>query len=274
MKITVLGSGAWEGVPAPFCGCNVCTLATQNLKSKDNRTRPQLLVENAGARLLVEISPDIRTQSARFGLPLVKDFVVSHWHFDHMYGIHELMQYSKDKTHGLNIYCSKGTQIVLSDDEFTYVPSTLHIVEPLKSFELAGITVTPLPVYHMRAQDDAIPENQLANTFGYLFERDGKRVAYLADYCRVPQAVIDKIQGCDIVLCEGTYLLTDDYRSYKPNHMHGQDIIRFAESIEAKQVYYMSVSHLTHKTHEEMEQMLPSGHKLAYDGLVVTEDLE
>ena len=269
MRVTVLGSGAWEGIPAPFCHCQICVLATQHPGSKNNRTRPQLLVENGDARFLVEISPDIRLQSTRFQLLPIKDFLITHWHFDHMYGIHELMQYSKDTVKGLHIYCSKGTKAVLEDEEFAYVPATLHEVNSLRPFELAGITVTPLPVYHMRTQDESIAENQLANTFGYLFEHGGKRVAYLADYYRVPQLVVEAIRGCDAVLCEGTYLLTDDYKSSKLNHMHGQDITQFAESIEAKQVYYLSISHLTHKTHEALESLLPAGHKLTYDGLVI-----
>ena len=46
MKIKILGSGGWEGIPVPFCKCRVCKSA-QNLESKDNRTRPELLVETS-----------------------------------------------------------------------------------------------------------------------------------------------------------------------------------------------------------------------------------
>lgn len=269
MKITVLGSGAWEGIPAPFCKCTVCTLAAESPFDKNSRTRPQLLVENDNGRFLVEISPDIRLQSTRFGLPPIKDFLVSHWHFDHMYGINELHQYSKEVTNGLNIYCSAGTNAVLDTDEFSYIPQTIHIVSPLESFELAGVTITPLPVYHMRSEDDLISDSELANTFGFLFEHNGKKVAYLADYYRVPQSVQDKIHGIDAVICEGTYLMTNDYKDHKPNHMHGQDMIDFANSIDAKKTYYHSVSHLTHKKHDELQAMLPEGQTLTFDGTVI-----
>lgn len=228
-----------------------------------------MLVENGEQSFLVEASPDIRLQSTRFRLKPIKDFLISHWHFDHMYGLHELLQYSEEVTHGLNIYCSKDTQAVLNDEEFSYIPSTLHELEPLQSFELADITVTPLPVYHMHAQDDAVPEDQLANTFGYLFEHEGKKVAYLADYYRVAGSVLEKVKGIDVAICEGTYLLTDSYKDHKPNHLHGQEIIDFAKNTGAKQIYYHSISHLTHKTHDEIQAMLPPNHLLAYDGLTV-----
>lgn len=269
MKITILGSGAWEGVPAPFCKCDVCAIAIKLPFDKNNRMRPQLLVENDDERFLVEISPDIRLQSTRFGLPPVKDFLVSHWHFDHMYGINELHQYSKEVTNGLNIYCSAGTNAILDTDEFSYIPQSIHIMKPLEPFELAGIKITPLPVYHMRSEDEAIAEDKLANTFGFLFEHSGKKVAYLADYYRVPQSVQDKIRGIDAVICEGTYLLTDDFKSHKPNHMHGQDIVDFANSTYAKKIYYHSVSHLTHKKHDELQEMLSEGQTLAFDGMIL-----
>lgn len=267
MKITVLGSGAWEGIPAPFCACRVCKLATENPISKNNRMRPQLLVENDDERFLIEISPDIRLQSARFALKPVKDFLISHAHFDHMNGIKELHQYAIEVTDELNIYCSRATKTVLTTDEYSYIPQRITEIKPLETFKIAGVAITPLPVYHMNAQDDTIPENQLTNTFGYLLEHGGRRVAYMADYYRVPQAVLNKIQDVDAIICDGTYLLTDDFKDRKINHLHGQDIIDFAQSTNAKQVYYHSVSHLNHKTHDEMQALLPRGHRLAYDGL-------
>lgn len=237
MKITILGSGAWEGVPAPFCRCGVCIEASKDPRSKNNRTRPQLLVENEEQNFLVEASPDIRVQSARFLLSPIRDFIISHWHFDHMYGLHELFAYSKYKAQGLNIYCSRDTKKVLEEEELSYVPAEVIEVEALEPFELAGIKVTPLPMYHMRDRDGQVADDQLANTFGYLFEHNGKRVAYLADYYQVPQAVKDLLNGVDAVVCDGTYLLTDEYKSYKPNHMHGEEGIEFAESLGAGLVY-------------------------------------
>ena len=58
MKLKILGSGAWEGIPAPFCNCKICESAKKP-NSKDNRTRPQILVETEKGQFLIEISPDI-----------------------------------------------------------------------------------------------------------------------------------------------------------------------------------------------------------------------
>lgn len=60
MKIKILGSGAWDGIPAPFCSCDVCNVAKKDTHSKNNRTRPQFLVTNLNGGFFIEASPDIR----------------------------------------------------------------------------------------------------------------------------------------------------------------------------------------------------------------------
>ncbi len=262
----VLGSGAWSGIPAPFCSCRVCVLAASGPASKNNRTRPQFLLENRGGSFLLEVSPDIRLQSATFGLPPIRDFVVSHWHYDHMYGLHELLTWMKQQPQKPTVHCSAKTAAMI-EKEFSYLPLQVNVLRPLEPFTLFGVVITPLPVYHMFDRDDRLSGESLENTFGYLFEGDHTRVVYLADYYRIPQTTLQKIQGADAVIADGTYLLTDQYKEFKPNHLHGGDILRFTTSLGAKIVYYHSISHLTQKTHEELQQSLPTSHLITYDGM-------
>jgi len=266
MKITVLGSGAWEGIPAPFCSCKVCILAAQDPASKNNRTRPEFLLENANGAFLLEMSPDIRLQSTKFKLPPVTDVFISHWHFDHLGGLRELHSWAKRISQPLNVYCSAATAEII-EKEYGYIHLSVKILRPFDQFALFGIMITPLPVYHMFGQDDAVSEKKLENTFAYLCENNNTRIAYLADYYRVPQNTLDRIQDVDVLIADGTYLSTHEYKKIKPNHMHGDDILRFTKGIGAKAVFYHSISHLTRKTHEELQKTLPAAHVLTYDGM-------
>ena len=268
MKLIVLGSGAWEGIPASFCSCAVCALAKKEHHSKNNRKRPQFLIENGGQGFLLEAGPDIRLQSTSTVLPPITDFVISHWHFDHMYGLHELLSWMKKLPQKPTVHCSPGTNEVI-EKEFNYLPLRMNIVRPFQQFVLAGITITPLPVYHMFTRDNDVPDSALENTYGYLFETGRARVAYLGDYYRVPESTLGKIRGVDAVIADGTYLLTDKYKALKPNHLHGEDILSFTDSLGARIIYYHSVSHLTGKTHEEMQNALPPSHILTYDGMEI-----
>lgn len=269
MKITVLGSGAWEGIPAPFCHCLICEQATKNSFDKNNRMRPCFMVETEKGSLLLEASPDLRIQSTRFNLPTIKHYIISHNHFDHMYGLKELhtwIKYSLQESP--KVYVSPKTKESL-DKEFGYLPLNKKELQPFESFNLFGITITALPVYHVRAQDESLSESAITNAYGFLLEANNKKFAYLGDYYKVPQESFKMIENIDILIADGTYLLTDAYRDIKPNHMHGNDILLFTKSTNAKKVYFHSISHLTHQSHEQLQRQLPDRHFLTYDGMEI-----
>lgn len=277
MKITMLGSGGWEGIPSPFCKCRVCESAKLGPSSKDYRTRPEILVEGSAGNFLIELSPDIRLQSTRFDLPLVKDFLISHWHFDHLYGILELHAWSKFVADGeLNVYGSQKT-IEWIEKTFGHIPKNTVALEAYQSFVLHGVNVTPIPVYHMRVRDEDVSEYELSNTFGYVLESDGKKVVYLADYYKIPEKAIELIKGADVLIADGTYLLEDTFPNKStqnglksdPDHVHGQDIFKLVNSLETKEVIFHSITHLTEKTHDELQDLLPSNFRISFDGLKV-----
>jgi phosphoribosyl 1,2-cyclic phosphodiesterase len=228
--------------------------------------RPELLIEATDGAFLLEMSPDIRLQSTRFQLPSVKDVLISHWHFDHMSGLHELHSWVKRMPDKLNVYCSTATAKEI-EKEYGYIPLNVIPLAPFQQFSLLGISITPLPVYHMFKQDESDSEEKNNNTFAYLLESDAKRFVYLADYYRVPERTLAAIKGVDVVLADGTYLCADEYKKIRFNHIHGDDIVRFTTSIGAKNVFYHSISHLTQKTHEELQKQLPPGHTLTHDGM-------
>lgn len=81
MKITYLGTGAAEGMPATFCACPVC-LRSYEEGGKSLRMRSCTLLDDD---ILIDMGPDIHAQKLRFGLRLdrVKAVVYTHSHEDH-----------------------------------------------------------------------------------------------------------------------------------------------------------------------------------------------
>ena len=268
MKIKVLGSGAWEGIPAPFCTCTICNNAKNNIISKNNRTRPQFLVTNSSGGFFIEASPDIRLQSTTFNSPEITNFFISHWHHDHIGGLRELHSWAKKTSQKPTIHCSIETEKKIKQ-ELNYLPITINILKSFETFVLFGINITPLPVYHMFNEDENKPEESLQNTFAFLLESNEKSAVYLADYYKIPETTLKKIKNIDIAFIDGTYLLTEQYKDIKSNHLHGQNIIDFVEKINPKNVYYHSISHLLGKHHDELQNLLPSSHTITYDGMEI-----
>ena len=259
---------------SPFTQSRVCEDAKKE-NSINRRTRPEIHIKTDEGEFLVEISPDIRIQSSKFNLSNIKDFFISHWHFDHMYGLLELHAHiSLTLNKEFNIYCSQKTKEWL-DINFAHIPKNVIILEPYKKISFQGIFITPIPVYHMKFQDDNLSEDELNNTFGFIFEKVGKKVVYLADYYKLPQKTIDLIRGSDIVIADGTYLLEEEFPNKPfqngvkedPDHLHGKEIIEIFNDINPKQVIFHSISHLSEKTHEEIEEKLPEHMKCSFDGM-------
>ena len=61
LRITVLGSGTSMGVPTIGCHCDVCT----SNDPRDNRLRPSILIRYGGRNVLIDTTPDFRTQALR-----------------------------------------------------------------------------------------------------------------------------------------------------------------------------------------------------------------
>ena len=64
MKLTFLGSGAAEGMPAIFCNCEVCR-ESRRLGGKNFRTRSQSLINDD---LLIDFPADTYSHFQRFGI--------------------------------------------------------------------------------------------------------------------------------------------------------------------------------------------------------------
>ena len=83
MKITYLGTGAAEGIPALFCNCEYCRGARAR-GGREIRSRAQTLIDG---ELSLDFPPDCFYHSALLGADLsaVKYLLVTHSHMDHFY---------------------------------------------------------------------------------------------------------------------------------------------------------------------------------------------
>src|SRR5438034_6697730 len=76
VKILVLGSGTSVGVPTIGCHCEVCTSADP----RDQRLRPSFLVSYEGRNVLIDTTPDLRTQALPARITLLDAVRFTHSH--------------------------------------------------------------------------------------------------------------------------------------------------------------------------------------------------
>ena len=107
----------------------------------------------------------------------------------------------------------------------------------------------PIPVRHGRAHVN-----------GFLFRRGGEALAaYFSDCKEVPEEAREQLRGV-------RHLIIDALR-YEPHptHMNVEEAVALARDIAPGQTW---LTHLSHDLmHAELEPTLPTGVRIAYDGL-------
>jgi len=81
MKLTVLGSGAAEAIPDPYCRCEVCQTARRD-GGRHIRARSAALFNDD---VLVDLGPDVISAASQFRLYLgnLSTILITHNHLDH-----------------------------------------------------------------------------------------------------------------------------------------------------------------------------------------------
>lgn len=86
-RITILGSGTSTGVPILGCPCPVC----KSTDPRNKRLRTSALIEFPNKkRILIDATPDLRTQLLQARIADVHGAIITHDHADHTHGMDDL----------------------------------------------------------------------------------------------------------------------------------------------------------------------------------------
>jgi phosphoribosyl 1,2-cyclic phosphate phosphodiesterase len=253
LSLTFLGTGTSQGVPFVACDCPVC----QSTDPRDQRLRSSILVQTLETTVLVDTTPDLRTQALRHRLRQIDATVFTHSHTDHVAGFDDLRRFCELADRPMPIYGSAHTMADLRrmfyyafDGQHAYRnyvrPEPHEINGP---FTIGDLEITPAEVPHGR---------MIVN--GYIFSRAGRRlVGYFSDCHHVPDKVIEQILDIPVLIIDALR------HEPHPTHLSLSQALAVAAAARAQQTY---LTHLGHDLgHQATETMLPPGVRLAYDGL-------
>jgi phosphoribosyl 1,2-cyclic phosphate phosphodiesterase len=249
VKITVLGSGTSVGVPTIGCHCAVCT----STDPRDNRLRPSILISYDGYNVLVDTTPDFRTQALRAGLDHLSAVIFTHAHADHVMGLDDVRPFNFRQSGEIPIYAAPETMAAVRRcfpyifDRVETKTNVPHIDPRLidgSAFDLFGLEFLPIPILHGRQ-----------TIYGFRFGN----AAYLTDHSEIPESSMQLLRGLDVIFL--------DALRYKPHPTHST-VERSTKTVETLGVRRAFFTHICHDLgHERAESMLPPHIRLAYDGL-------
>ena len=251
LKLTVLGSGTSVGVPSIGCHCSVCT----STDPRDNRMRPSVLLEFQEHGVVIDTTPDFRTQALRFQMSRLDAILLTHPHADHIMGLDDVRPFNFRQGTVIPVFGSEDSieavrrcfPYVFNDapQESTRPRLSTHILNG-DPFDLLGNSITPILLHHGKGR-----------VFGF---RIGK-LAYLTDHSEIPQESMAKLHGLDVLFL--------DALRYKPHPTHStvQQSLAIVDQLQPKRAFFTHICH--DLAHERAESMLPAHVRLAYDGLEV-----
>jgi phosphoribosyl 1,2-cyclic phosphate phosphodiesterase len=253
MKVTILGSGASSGVPSIEGGWGECD--PENPKNR--RTRPSILIEKAGKRLLIDTSPDLREQLLRTGVRHLDGLVLTHGHADHLHGIDDIRGINRRMDAAIGLWTDAET-LASVQERFAYVLSPLKA----EASNYYKPTLTP-NVYAPGAPFTA------GGIDGLAFEQDhgfstthGLRfgpLAYTTDLVRLPDDGVAAVQGVH------TWIVGVFAWHPHPTHLHVDAALELRERIQPQR---MIITHMSPKIdYDKLSAYVPEGVEVAYDGM-------
>lgn len=212
MELVMLGTGAADGWPNPFCTCHSCTAA---LVSGAVRGHTAALVDG---RLLVDCGPEVPRAAARYGRTLagVEHILLTHSHPDHLGPMALLFRSWAARTEPLHVLGPPDALDLCRDwvgphDPVTFVPLA------------AGQSIT-LGSYTVRALDAA---HEVPTLLYDITGAAGHRFFWATDTGPLPQPTVDALAGArfDALFLEETF-------GHKTDHGTGHhDLPSFAETV-------------------------------------------
>ena len=254
MQVTFLGTGTSQGIPMIGCTCDVC----QSVDPADKRFRASIVVsQDDGTQVLVDTTPDLRSQALACNLTRVDAVVYTHSHADHIFGLDELRRFIALRGGGTMTVHGDAHTIAELRRIFGYAfssPAELgggvpRLVPEVVAtpFAIGDTEWVPVPILHGRRP-----------ILGY---RIGT-FAYLTDCSHVPEESWALLDGLDLLVIGALR------ERAHPTHFSLPEAVTAARRIGARQTLF---THMCHDLgHEATNARLPAGMALAYDGLSVT----
>jgi phosphoribosyl 1,2-cyclic phosphate phosphodiesterase len=228
----------------------------RSLDYRDKRLRSSVHVEIDGLSIVIDTGPDFRQQMLREGVSRLDAVLSTHGHRDHLAGLDDVRAYNFLQDSDMPLYASTNvlqqikSEFYYAFDENKYpgIPQLQLNSIDSEAFKVKGLTVTPLPVMHMR-----LP------VLGF---RIGN-FSYITDANLIPDGTFELLKGTEVLVLNALQ------KERHVSHFNLEEALVVTKKIGAGKTFF---THISHKLglHKKVQSELPESVALGHDGLAIT----
>ncbi len=255
ISLVILGCGSSMGVPRAdgfFGNCDP--------KNKKNyRSRCSALIKSSEENILIDTSPDLRSQLLKNDIQKIDRVIYTHLHGDQTHGINDLRVFYLQKNKEIPIYADKKTSVYLKKT-FAYCfknnptkpksldyPATLKIYPLKKKHNFCKVIIESIPVNHGNIDSMSFIIN--------------KKCAYASDAKLIYRNHISSFKNLE-------YLVIDCLRyNEHPSHFNLREVLELVDEVMPKKTILTNLH--TDMDYKILKKKLPNHIVPAYDGLVL-----
>jgi phosphoribosyl 1,2-cyclic phosphate phosphodiesterase len=250
-RFTILGSGSSLGSPW-------ITNYSAKLKknSKNTRTRCCAHIQKDNLSILIDTSPDIKSQFLNNKIRSLDAIIYTHEHADQTSGIFEMRPFFWKNKKKIPVYASSRTIKELKD-KYTFCFSQRHGYKPIMK---ANTIKKKFLIKKDNTQlfvDAFEVEHGMIKSTGYRFDD----IAYISDCNKISNSVSKKLLNLK-------YLIIDCLRKEKhPSHFNFDDALSFIKLVKPQKAILTNLH--VDMDYFDLKRKLPKNIIPAFDGLNV-----
>ena len=253
MRVTILGCGTSGGVPRVGGeGGNGEWGAANPADPRNRRRRCSILVQDQGKTILIDTSPDLRSQLLDAQVERIDAVLWTHEHADQVHGIDDVRPYmlrqgpieawSDERTY--RILLQRFSYCFAAEDGF-YNPIYRHqrIEGP---FVAAGLPVRPF-----------VQDHGIATSLGFRFGP----FAYSNDCVTLSDEALETMAGVEVLVVDAMR-----YRPH-PTHAHLERALEWIARIAPRRAFLTNLH--VDMDYAELDRLTPAHVQPCHDGLVI-----
>ena len=253
IKFTILGSGSSMGVPRADGYFGNCDLNNK----KNFRSRCSALINFNGQNILIDTSPDLRTQLLKNKVKSVEKVFYTHLHADQTHGINDLRPFFLINKKQIPVFADSKTLRYLRST-FNYCfkssygyPSTLKLIK-LKKKHIFKNKKSKIIIESIAAEHGNI------ESICYLIN---KKLAYASDISQFYKKDYKKLNKLDYLVIDCLW-----YKKHSA-HFNLEQVLDLVKILSPKKTILTNMH--TDLDYDQLKKKLPNNIIPGYDGMTV-----